>query len=222
MNPLRLAASRTSLLSLAAALVAAPSLAAQAAPPASAPRVDRMVSSADQGRILGKATAPIWVLIVSDFQCPYCRQWHQETWHAFKKEFVDPGKVRVAFVNFPLGIHPNAKPAARYAMCASTQGKFWEFADEIFNTQDKWKGLPNPSGFFDGIAIKLKLPGDLIGSCVLNRGITSLVDADYTRMSNAGAASTPTFFVGKTVIEGAQPIAAFRRVIAAELAAVKK
>jgi protein-disulfide isomerase len=206
-----------------AALTAlAPLFARGQAPASPRPPADPVVTSSDRGRILGKENAPIWLLIVSDFQCPYCKQWHQETWHAVQKEFVETGKVRVAYVNFPLGIHPNAKPAARYAMCASSQQKFWEFADQLFTSQDQWKGLKDPTAFFNGIAEKLKLPKAAQQGCLANAGIASLVDADFSRMSRAGAASTPTFFIGKTVLEGAQPISEFRKAIAAELAAVGK
>jgi protein-disulfide isomerase len=185
-------------------------------------QVDPLVSSSDRGRIAGNTAAPLWMLIVSDFQCPYCRQWHKETWHAIKKEFVDAGKVRVAYMNFPLSIHPNAKPAARYAMCASAQGKFWEYADELFNTQDQWKDLKDPAPFFDRLVAKVKLPASSISTCVNQAGIASVIDADAARMARAGAKSTPTFFIGRTMIEGAQPIEAFRQAIAAELAAAKK
>jgi protein-disulfide isomerase len=196
-----------------------------AAPLAQAPRTqppaaDPLLAAADKGRILGAPTAPLWLLVVSDFQCPYCRQWHQETWHTLKKEFVDTGKIRVAYVNFPLGIHPNAKPAARYAMCASTLGKFWEYADRLFETQAQWKDLPDPNAFFSTLAERAKLPSAAMKSCVANPAIPTLIDADYSRMSRAGAGSTPTFFIGRTRIEGAEPIATFRRAIAAELAAL--
>jgi protein-disulfide isomerase len=177
---------------------------------------------ADRNRILGKETAPVWLLIVSDFQCPYCRQWHKETWDAVRREFVETGKVRVAYMNLPLSIHPNAKPAARYAMCASAQGKFWEYADQLFNTQDQWKELPDPTAFFDRLLDKVRLTKASAAPCLSDSGIPALVDADYARMSRAGARSTPTFFVGRTMIEGAEPIGRFRQVIAAELAAAAK
>lgn len=183
---------------------------------------DQLTVAADRGRILGKETAPLWLLVVSDYQCPYCRQWHKETWETVRKEFVETGKVRVAFMNFPLSIHPNAKPAARYAMCASTQTKFWEYTDLLFDTQDQWKGLKDPTGFFDGLATRLKVSTEPMRSCLTNPKSLAMVDGDFTRMSRAGASSTPTFFIGRTMLEGAQPIGEFRRAIAAELAAAKK
>jgi protein-disulfide isomerase len=180
------------------------------------------VVAADKARILGSPTAPLWLLIVSDFQCPYCRQWHKATWEALRKEFVATGKIRVAYVNFPLGIHPNAKPAARAAMCAGAQGKFWEFADRLFESQAQWKDLADPSAFYAGIAKQLKLDPAATQSCLADRGIPALIDGDYSRMARAGAGSTPTFFVGGSKLEGTQPIEEFRRAIAYELARAKK
>ena len=144
------------LMSLGAAAPTALHAQAAATPPNSS-----IISKADQGRILGSPAAPVWLLVVSDFQCPFCRQWHREVWPQVRKEFVATGKVRVAFVNFPLGIHPNAIPAAEYAMCASSEGKFWEYADRAFEAQDQWKGLKNATSVFVDILGKLKLPAGI-------------------------------------------------------------
>ena len=64
---------------------------------------DPIVAAADHGRIQGDPSAKTWVIIASDFQCPYCKQWHSETYEAFLKEYVRSGKVKVAYVNYPLG-----------------------------------------------------------------------------------------------------------------------
>ena len=80
-------------------------------------------SSAVDTRAKGSATAPVTVYEMSDFQCPYCRQFALETFRAIEKEYIVPGKVRWVFVNFPLtSIHGNAVGAARTALCASRQG----------------------------------------------------------------------------------------------------
>src|ERR1700674_2022472 len=61
---------------------------------------------------------PGWVIEVTVFQCPYCKQWHDQTYPAFRDQYVNTGKVRLAYVNFPLAIHAQAWPAAESAMCA--------------------------------------------------------------------------------------------------------
>ncbi len=178
---------------------------------------DSVVFAADHGRILGSEQATVWMLIVSDFQCPFCRQWHHDTWGTIRKEYVNTGKIRVAYINMPLAMHPNARPAALFAMCAAAKGKFWPVADRLFDAQDKWKDLADPWPFFDGIARSVGLDAKALRACANDKPIQSMVDADRMRMARAGAISTPTFFIGQTKIEGAVPIAEFRQAIDGEL-----
>src|SRR3954452_15584930 len=96
---------------------------------------DSNITRADLARIQGSPTAPLWVIEVSDFQCPYCKQWHDQTYNTFLNQYVKTGKVRLAYVNFPLQSHAHAWPAAEAAMCAGAQGKFWAMHDPLFTTQ---------------------------------------------------------------------------------------
>src|ERR1700704_6511223 len=107
---------------------------------------------ADLARIQGSASAPVWVIEVSDFQCPYCKQWHDQTYAAFRDQYVNTGKVRLAYVNFPLSSHAHAWPAAESAMCAGAQGKFWQMHDALFTTQNKWEAMSSPAPMFDSLA----------------------------------------------------------------------
>jgi protein-disulfide isomerase len=208
-------------LGLALGLVPA-ALAGQQAPRQAAPQQPPLVRAADQGRITGSDKAPLWLLVVSDFQCPYCKQWHDESWEAIRREFVVTGKIRVAYVNYPLGQHPNARPTAITAMCAGAQGKFWPVADRIFETQAAWKDLKDPTAFLDGIARGAGLDAAQMKACRASNDIGALIDGDQLRMNRAGTQSTPTFFIGRIKLEGAQPVAAFRRAIEAELAAARR
>ncbi|MEA3247143.1 MAG: thioredoxin domain-containing protein [Gemmatimonadota bacterium] len=193
-------------------------LAAAAGPALAQPQaLDPEITAADHGRILGSEKAPIWMLIVSDFQCPFCRQWHHDTWPTLRKEYLNTGKIRVAYINMPLAMHANARPAALFAMCASVKGRFWQVADQLFDAQDKWKDLADPWPFFEGIARSVGLDGKDLRTCAEGKPIQSMVDADRTRMARAGAISTPTFFIGQSKIEGALPLAEFRQAIDGEL-----
>lgn len=183
---------------------------------------DPEVEAADRGRILGATTAPVWMLVISDFQCPYCKTWHDNSFAEIKKNYVDTGKLRVAYVNFPLRIHPNAIPAANAAMCASAQGKFWETQDKIFNSQEKWKDASNPSAFFDSLAVSTGVDAAKQKACSSGGKMKALVDADLERYSRVGVQSTPTFYIGSRILLGAQPTPEFRRVIDSVLAATKK
>src|SRR5258705_2057932 len=83
------------------------------APPGFAKFDDSVSSHADRARIRGSETAQVWLVEISDFQCPFCKQWHDETFAKIDQEYVKTGKVRLAYLNFPLiRIHHNAQAAA--------------------------------------------------------------------------------------------------------------
>lgn len=209
-------------LSMAASLLAIGMLAAATPPPGSAQSAgDSLSTAADRGRILGSDKAKLWMLIVSDYQCPFCKDWHDKTWAAIRNEYVTTGKIRVAFVHFPLGQHPNARPTAIAAMCASAQGKFWPMTERLFKSQDRWKDLKNARPFTDSVARAIGLDAAKLKACMDAPSVAKLVEADRVRMARAGTESTPTFFIGSRRLAGAQPIEAFRKAIDAELAAAK-
>lgn len=177
-----------------------------------------LLAKADAGRILGNPGASVWMIIISDFQCPFCRQWHDESWDAIRKDYVDTGKIRVAYMNLPLEMHANAMPAAQAAMCAGVQGKFWPVQDAIFRTQKEWKDLPDALPYFEKLATAAGANADTLRTCVKTNATRPLIQADMDRAMRAGAQSTPTFFVGNQPLVGAQPLAAFRAAIDAALA----
>ena len=115
---------------------------------------DSVSTAADRGRIRGAGTAPIWLVEVSDFQCPYCKQWHDQSFATIDREFVRTGKVRLAYLNFPLAsIHKNARAASEAAMCASVQDKFWPLHESLFTSQPRWAAMDNPMPVFDSLAV---------------------------------------------------------------------
>ena len=155
---------------------------------------------------------------ISDFQCPFCKTFHDSTYPALKKEYIDTGKLRLAYLNLPLAMHVNAVPAAHAAMCAALQGRFWEAHDRIFESQDQWKGLADPRAFLDSVVIATGVEKNNLTACTKAKRLEALIGADIERSHQSGAESTPTFFVARHKILGAQPIAQFRAVIDSALA----
>jgi len=178
-----------------------------------------VLAKADAGRIIGNATASVWMIIISDFQCPYCKRWHDDVWEAVRKEYVETGKIRVAYVNLPLSMHPNALPAANAAMCASVQGKFWPVQDALFRTQQEWSNASDAQPAFEQLAREAGADVDALRACVKSGVMLPLIQGDADRAGTAGAQSTPTFFVGGRPVVGAQPLATFREALDAALAA---
>ncbi len=168
--------------------------------------------------ILGKKDAPITLIEFSDYQCPFCNRFFRTTLPTLKTEFIETGKVRYVFRDFPLDrIHPYARKAAEAAHCAGDQGKYWEMHDAMFQSQkalqvDKLKTY----------ATNLKLDATAFNACLENGKYTAEVEKDYQDGTAAGVRGTPGFFIGKTrpgdtiqgaLISGAQPFAVFRQTI---------
>lgn len=191
----------------------------RAAPPTAsdAARGDSVSTRADRGRIQGDSAARVWIVEVSDFQCPYCRIWHETTYPVLQREYVQTGKARLAYVNFPLPSHRNAWPAAEAAMCSGVQGKFWPMHDKVFSTQSAWAELEDPASFFDSLATSVGVDAARMRGCVTAHATRALIQADVDRVGAAGINSTPNFIIGDQRVEGAQPIEAFRRAIDAAL-----
>lgn len=202
--------------SSSAAAVSADTLAARSAqvPAVGDTTLERL---ADHARIQGSANAPVWVVEVSDFQCPYCEEWHRETYPVIKREYVDAGKVRLAYINFPLSIHRNAWPAAEAAMCAGTQNRFWPMHDALFAAQAVWERLADPTPVLDSLARSVGVDLDAYHACITEHKVRPLIQADIDRATEAGVNGTPSFLIGKTMISGAQPAEVFRRAIDAAL-----
>ncbi|HSQ32499.1 MAG TPA: thioredoxin domain-containing protein [Gemmatimonadaceae bacterium] len=164
---------------------------------------DTISRRADRGRILGDSTASVWLVEASDFQCPFCKQWHDAAFPSIVKDYVNTGRVRVAFLNMPLNIHQFAKQASEAAMCASVQDRFWPMHDSLFATQGIWEKLQNPASMFDTLANENHVEMTAWRTCMEKHLTIPLIEADYDRARTAGVGSTPTFFAGGKVIPGA-------------------
>lgn len=183
---------------------------------------DPDVVRADLARIAGNPAAKLWVVVVSDFQCPYCKQWHDEAYESFRREYVETGKVRFAYINYPLNSHQNAWPAAQTAMCAAAQDKFWPMHEALFSTQQQWEIQSPPTPFLDSLARSLKLDMKRFDDCVSSGKMRGLIQADHDRALAAGATSTPTFLIGGQLLVGAIPMADMRKVVDSALAKAGK
>lgn len=85
----------------------------------------------------GDDQAPVTIIEFSDYQCPFCGRFAQQTLPQIKKEYVSTGKVKWYFRDFPLSsIHPNAQKAAEAARCANDQKAFWKYHDQIYSNQN--------------------------------------------------------------------------------------
>jgi protein-disulfide isomerase len=186
--------------------------AAQAPAATQAPRYVRYEVATDGFPSMGPADAPIVIVEFSDFQCPFCQRFYDQTYKQLMAAY--PGKIRFVYRHLPLtSIHPEAFPAAEASMCANEQNAFWPFHDKIFENQDKLG-----SGLYLQIASDLNLNTSAFEDCVNTNKYKDQVQADSDFALGLGVQSTPTFFINGLALVGAQPLTAFTQIIDKELA----
>ena len=168
--------------------------------------------SLDNDPVLGNKDAPVTIVSFEDYQCPYCGRAFQQTFPLLKKDYVDTGKVKMVFRDYPLPFHPNAEPAAEASECAHEQGKFWEYHDALFENQQNLG-----TELYLQLAEKLKLDTNKFKQCIESGKYKQEVQDDFSYGSQVGVSGTPTFFVNGIMLVGAQPYQAFQQVIEAEL-----
>ncbi|WP_411281887.1 DsbA family protein [Gemmatimonas sp.] len=178
------------------------------------------IQRADRGRLMGRENA-LWVVMISDFQCPYCKQWHDSSMVNLKRDYIEPGKVRMAYLHLPLSNHRHARAQAEASMCAAVQGKFWEYADVLFREQRAFQPIDNPTTKLETIARELSIDLPSFTRCRKSDAIRMLVENDERQASQARVQSTPSFLVGDFLVQGALPYADFRKAIDTALAVAK-
>jgi len=167
-----------------------------------------------------KDCTPVTIVEFSDYQCPYCRRFASTVFPMLKRDYIDTGKVRYVFRDFPLAqIHPQAAKAHEGAHCAGEHNLYWEMHDVLFQKQ---KDLSIPS--LKQYAQDMGLDTEAFGGCLDSGKYQAAIQKDMADGAKAGVRGTPSFIIGKTgtgetitgtLVRGAQPLARFQQVIAA-------
>jgi protein-disulfide isomerase len=176
--------------------------------------------SLDDDPVKGDPNAPITIVEFSDFQCPFCARFFSETLPLIQKNYIETGKVKFVYRDFPIpSIHQNAIPAAIAAECADEQGMFWEYHDKIFENQLLWQDLDkqNVVSTFEQFAKELGLDTESFNTCLESAKYLDEVQNDLNDGVSYGVTGTPGFFIGNekigySMVSGAQPYAAFQQV----------
>jgi protein-disulfide isomerase len=177
-----------------------------------AQQVTRYDVPLDDDPVLGPQDAAITIVEFSDYECPFCKKWHIETFDRLMETF--PDQIRFVFRDFPLtNIHPNAAPAAEAANCAGEQGKYFEFNELLFT--GPYDLSPQSYAKY---ANNLGLDAAAFEECVISGRHQEEVMADLEWAAELGVRSTPTFFINGIPLVGAQPYEVFKQVIEKELA----
>jgi len=183
----------------------------------------RVEVSPDDDPALGQPDAPVVIVEFSDYQCPFCKRFAEQTLPQIKEKYIDTGKVKLIFRDFPLSsIHPNAELAAEAAQCAHEQGKFWEMHDRIFQGQFEWSKSSEPELDFKEYAKEIGLDVEKFTECLESERYKEEIQKDLRDGISYGVRGTPTFFINGLRVRGAQPFSVFQQVIEAELAGGKE
>jgi protein-disulfide isomerase len=159
---------------------------------------------------LGPADAPITIVEFSDFQCPFCRRFHEETYQALLDAY--PGQIRFVYRNLPLtSIHPDAMPSAVASLCANDQNAYWDYHGKLFSSETLTRDT------FVQYASDLSLNVDEFTACLDSGKHDEFIQQDMNFALDLGVQSTPTFFINGLAIVGAQPLSAFQQIIDLEL-----
>jgi protein-disulfide isomerase len=170
----------------------------------------------DDDPVLGEATATVTIIEFGDYQCPLCRLFWKDVEPRLKKDYIDTGKVRLVFRDFPIvDIHPEALVAAMAAQCAADQGKYWQYHDKVFREQDN-RGddvIRFKVADLKKWGADIRLDTKAFNECVDSARYKDEVSKDYADGIAVGIQGTPMFFINGRVVPGAQPYPVFKRVI---------
>lgn len=169
--------------------------------------------SIDDDAILGDKNAPVTMIEFSDYECPFCKRAFNDTLPKIKEKYIDTGKVRLVFRDFPLSFHPNAMTAAIGAECAGEAGddKYYEMHDLLYTTQDLSKEN------IKKLALSIGLNATQFDSCLDSEKYKDEVQKDMQDGQKYGVTGTPGFFINGWQLKGAKPYSEFEKYIEQEL-----
>ena len=166
-------------------------------------------------RTKGDTDAPITIYEITDFGCPWCREFVRLTLPSIESEYIETGKAKLIFVNLPVpSLHPNSPAAHEFAMCAAQQNRFWPVHDLIYQHQADWATLEDPREFFTILADSAGLDLAPLNTCFDTGSARWIVQQEAESVARQGEiASTPTFIMETVMLAGYFPIERWRPVL---------
>jgi protein-disulfide isomerase len=178
---------------------------------AEATEVQRVDVSTDGDPSIGSEAAPVTIVEFSDYQCPYCQAWYQQTYDQLMANY--PGKILFVYRDLPLPGHPESLPSAEAANCAGEQGAYWKFHDALFSGQYELG-----RSAYEQYAAALGLDTAAFTACLDDHRYQAEVKADAADAEKLGLNGTPSFVINGRILIGAQPFENFKAIIDEELA----
>lgn len=179
--------------------------------PTAEPQVVRYDIPTEGFPSFGPDDAPITIVEFSDFQCPFCRRFHEQTYQALLDAY--PGQIRFVYRNLPLtSIHPDAMPAAIASLCANDQNVYWDYHEKLFSSDAFGRDV------YVQYATDLDIDVEEFTACLDSGKHDDYIEQDMQYAFSIGVQSTPTFFINGLALVGAQPLPNFQQLIDQELA----
>lgn len=190
----------------------------------STPPSQKVEVSADDDPWLGSEDTKVTVIEFSDYQCPFCRKYWTESYPQLKEEYIDTGKIKYVFRDFPLNFHPGAPLASIAGNCIREQlgnEGYFEFHDVVFSEQNKQGQGTVQFGEDEVMSWVNQIEGidkDKFDICYSDPAQKAEVDADFAAGAAAGVSGTPSFFINGEMLVGAQPYSVIKATIDRALA----
>jgi len=156
----------------------------------------------------GDANAPITLIEFGDFNCGYCGKWAHETLPLIAEKYIKTGKVRMAYVHYPI-LGDDSMTAAEGAECAAQQDNFWEYHNLLYANQ----GIGFTPANLTKLAGDMGLDKAAFEQCLANFPDRPLLEDDIRLAQVMGVRGTPAFLVNGIPLAGAYPYEDFERVI---------
>ena len=160
--------------------------------PAPAPDDKVSIAFPSGGFTQGKANAPLVMVEYTDYQCPFCQQFHNTAFAQIKANYIDTGKIRFISRDFPLDFHENARRGAYAARCAAEQGKFWELRHTMIVNANQLQ-----QDKLAGYAANVKMDVAKFQACLASDKYKAAIDKDVAEGLAAGVTGTPSFVLGR-------------------------
>jgi len=167
----------------------------------------------EENATFGNKDANLKVIVFSDYQCPYCNAFYK-SFRGVMKEYQD--KALFVYKHLPLEIHPQAEPAALSAECAKEQGKFWEYSDKLYQSQNEWGATKNTAKFKE-YARALGLNTTDFNKCLDDKKYLDQITVEKNEATEFGIGGTPAIFVGDQFESGAIEAAQLKEMIEGQL-----
>ncbi len=182
-------------------------------PPSSVQPVATWKDAEEVGMAVGDPKAPVTVVEFADLACPYCAYMALKVFPAVKPSYIETGKVRWIFVDFPLPSHRNSFTAAVLTHCAGEQGKYWDLQERFFERMNDWAHEQDPVPALLSIAEELNLDTKALKACLESGVYTDRVKKSQQYGLQMGIRATPSFFINGRFVEGAMPLERFQALL---------